>query len=128
MAKELKSIHGLGFHFSRIEDDEIDDIPCVFHKLDEESEGYPCPETPYVFVSAAGEAFGYSFCGRHFAQFAGDMHMALTEIARGLEGVEGVEPIDTNPKAMFKDGGLVTSAAFYELVMETKAKINGRNR
>lgn len=126
--QELKSIYGLGFHFSRIEDDEIDDIPCVFHKLDEEHEAFPCLEAPYVFVSATGEAFGYSLCWRHFAKFAGDMQVALTEFARGLEGVEGVEPIDTNPKAMFKDGELVTSAAFYELVMEAKDKINGRNR
>lgn len=121
MTKELKSVSGLGFGVFTIEADEYEEFPCSFHRLDEERDAFSCSETPYVFVAWTNDEDGLGFCKRHFAQFAGDMQMALTEFGRNVEG------IDTDPHAIVQDGQVVTSSAFTEMFMDAKDHLNGRN-
>ncbi len=121
MSDKLKSVTGLGFGIYKIAEDESKDFPCSFHKLDEETDPHPCPETPYVLIDWANDDGGYAFCKRHFAQFAGDMQMALTEIGRNVEG------IDTDPHAIVQDGQIITASAFTEMFMDAKEAGHGGN-
>jgi hypothetical protein len=121
MANKIKSVSGLGFGVYRVEDDESSNFPCSFHKLDEERDAHPCPEAPYVFISWTHEEDGYSFCKRHFALFAGDMHVALKEFGREVEG------IDTDPHAIVQDGSVITRANFTEIFMDAKDMGHGGN-
>lgn len=121
MNQDIKAVTGLGFSVSQMEPDEHEDFPCHFHKLDEERDPFPCPETPYVFIALAGDEGGLSYCKRHFALFASDVCEALGLLAPEDEG------LPPEPKMMVKDGSAVTYPAFIEAFMEAKEQINGKD-
>ena len=121
MTEDIRAVTGLGFSISRMEPDEHEDFPCHFHKLDEERDPFPCPETPYVFVAQNGAIGSLAYCKRHFALFASDMAEAIGLLVPDDEG------LPPEPKLMVKDGSALTYPAFIEAFMDAKERVNGRN-
>lgn len=119
MDQDIRAITGLGFSISQMEPDEHEIFPCEFHKLDEERDSHPCPETPYVFVTLGEDEGGLSYCKRHFALFAADMAEAIGLLAPDDEG------LPPEPKLMIKGGSALTYPAFIEAFMTAKDRLHG---
>lgn len=121
MTELVKAVTGLGFSIAQMDPDEHEDFPCYFHKLDEDHDPHPCPETPYVFAAFNNEEGGVSFCKRHFALFASDMVTAISCMGQGEGGVA------ETPELVRVGTNVMTRPAFTEAFMEAKEQINGKD-